>query len=114
MSDWASSPSPPSPETPNYMMTPSPIMMSSPVPSFSSGFSGSFDEALDPSFNDFSSHFPTFDSHTCGIQDGNDTLVIAETDSLYNAFGDRYHPTNLPLTDIEFSAFMDSIPQYTL
>lgn len=122
MSDWAPSPSPHSPVTPNYMMSPSP-MNSSPAPSFASGFGGSFDDALDKSFSDFSSHFPTFDSQSCGVHqsmtlcdsNNNDALVIAETES-YNAFGDRYHHTNVPLTDLdlEFSAFMNSIPQYSM
>ncbi|KAF8808759.1 hypothetical protein BYT27DRAFT_7210586 [Phlegmacium glaucopus] len=123
MSDWASSPSPQSPATPDYMMSPSPMMNSSPAPSFTSGFGRSFDD-LDNSLSDFSSHFPAFDSQSCGMQqtmslcdgDSNDPLVITETESLYNAFGDRYQHTNVPLTDLdlEFSAFMNSIPQYSM
>ena len=122
MNDWVSSPSP-SPQTPNYMMSPSPLINSSPTPSFASGFGGSFDDVLDKSFSDLTTPFSTFDSQSCDIQQmtmcdnqNNDALVIAETESLYNAFGDRYHHTNLPLTDmdLEFSAFINSVPQYTL
>jgi HMG (high mobility group) box len=123
MSDWAPSPSPHSPETPNYLMTPSPMLDSSPTPSFTSGFGGSFDETLDRSFG-FSSHFSTFDSQSCGMQqtmsmyDGgvNDSLAIA-TESLYNVFDDRYHhDPNVSIMDLglEFSAFMNSVPQYAM
>jgi hypothetical protein len=49
---------------------------------------------------------------------GNDySLAIAETESLYNASGDRYHhDTSIALTDmdLEFSAFMNSVPQYAM
>lgn len=122
---WASSLSPHSPETPDYIMTPSPIINSSPVPSFASGYGGSFDDVLENSFGDLSSHFSTFDSPSCGVQqsmgiyDGgnNNSLAIAETESLYNAFGDRYHrDTHVSLSDLdlEFSAFMNSVPQYAV
>lgn len=123
MNDWASSsPSPYSPGTPDYMMTPSPIMDSSPVPSFASGFGGSFDDVLEDSFNEFSSPFSTpFDSQSCGMSMyNNDSLVIAGTESLLynNSFSDPYYPqdTNMPLTDldVEFSAFMNSVPLYAM
>jgi hypothetical protein len=121
MDGWASSLSPQSPETPDYLMTPSPVINSSPVPSFASGYGGSFDDVLD----DFSSHFSTFDSPSCGVQptmsiydgDNNHTLTNSETESLYNAFGDRYlHDTHVIPTDLdlEFSAFMNSAPQFTV
>ena len=122
MNNWASSPSPHSPGTPDYMMTPSPMMVASPVPSFASGFGGSFDDVLEEPFNDFSSHFSTFDSQSCGMNmyNGgcNDSLVIAGTDSLYNPFSDPYHhhDTNFSVTDLdlEFSAFMNCVPQYAM
>ena len=123
MNDWMSSPSPSSPLSPNCMMTPSPMINSSPEPSFVSGFGGSFDDVLDKSFSDLSSHFSAFDSQSCGMQPtmsiygGDNNLIIAESESLYNPFGDPYHsPTNVPLTDLdlEFSAFMNSIPQYAM
>ena len=98
-------------------MTPSPVINSSPVPSYASGYGGSFDDVLEKSFGDLSSHFSTFDSQSCGVQQTmsiyDNSLANAETESLYNAFGDRYHhdthvsPTDL---DLEFSAFMNSVP----
>jgi hypothetical protein len=120
MNDWASSLSPHSPGTSDYVMTPSPIMESSPVPSFASGFGGSFDE----SFGDLSSDFSAFDSQSCGVQqtmsmydgDNNHSLAIAQSESLYNTFGDRYHhDTHLSLMDLDlqFSSFMNFVPQYT-
>ena len=116
MNEWAPSPSPHSPGTPNYMMTPSPMMDSSPAPSFSSGFSGSLDDVLEESFSGFSSPFSAFDSQPCGINmyDGgnNQSLAIAEPESVYNGFGDRYQ--NVSLTDLEFTAFMNFVPQYAM
>jgi hypothetical protein len=123
MDGWASSLSPQSPETPDYLMTPSPVINSSPVPSYASGYGGSFDDVLEKSFGDPSSHFSIFDSPSCGVQqtmsiydgDNNHSLPNAETESLYNVFGDRYlHDTHLSPTDLdlEFSAFMNSVPQY--
>src|ERR1700678_1937389 len=53
MSDWASSPSLYSPATPNYLNTPSPMMTPSPVPSFTSGFGLSFNDALFNTFSDY-------------------------------------------------------------
>ena len=117
MSDWMSSSSLPSPLSPNCMMAHSPMMNSSPEPSFVSGFGESFDDVLDKSFNDLSSHFSAFDSQSCmqpsmSIYDGDSTnnLIIAKSESLYSAFGDPYHPpTNVPWTDLdlEFSAFVN-------
>ena len=116
---WATSPS--SPMSP---MTPSPMINSSPEPSFVSGFGGSLGDVLDKSFSDLSSHFSAFDSQSCmqptmSIYDSNsnNNLIIAESESLYSAFGDPYHPlTNVPWTDLdlEFSAFVNSIPQYDM
>ena len=125
MDGWASSLSPDSPASPDYLMTPSPVMNSSPVPSFASGYGGSFDDVLEKSFGDLSSHFSTFDSPSCGVEqtmsiyDGDNihSLTNAETESLYNTFGDRYlHDTHVSPTylDLEFSAFMNSVPQFTV
>ena len=109
-------------------MTSSPVIISSPVSSYASGYGGSFDDVLEKSFADLCPNFSTFDSQpeTCGgVQqtmgiyngDSNISFATAETDSLYNAFGDRYHhdtlltPTDL---DLEFTAFMNSVPQYAV
>ena len=112
---WASSLSPQSPESPDYLMTPSPVLNSSPTPSYVSGYGGSFDDVLEKSFGDLTSHFSTFDSQSCGVQqsmsiyDGDNchSLANVETASLYNSF----NPMDLGL---EFSAFMNSAPQYTV
>jgi hypothetical protein len=125
MNGWESSLSPHSPETPDYLMTPSPILNSSPVPSYASGYSGSFDDDLEKSFGVLCSHFPTFDTQSCGVQqtmsiydgDNNSSVANAETESLYNAFGDRYHhdtQVSAMDLDLEFSAFMNSVPQYAV
>jgi len=122
MNGWTSSLSPHSPETPDYLMTPSPVINSSPVPSYASGYGGSFDDVLEKSFGDLSSHFSTFDTQSCGVQqtmsiydgDNNNSLAHAETESLYNAFGDRYQHVSPTDLDLEFSAFMNCVPQYTV
>ena len=125
MDGWSSGLSPQSPETPDYLMTPSPVI-DAPVPSFAAGYGGSFDDVLEKSFGDLSSHFSTFDTLSCGVQqnmsiyDGgnNHSLINAETQSLYNDFGDPYfHGTHVSPTDLdleEFSAFMNSGPQFTV
>jgi hypothetical protein len=106
-------------------MTPSPVMNSSPVPSYVSAYSGSLDDVFEKSFGDLCrSQFSNFDTQSCGVQqsmsiydgDNSNCLAPADTESLFNAFGDRYHqdthisPTDL---DLEFSAFMNCAPQYT-
>jgi hypothetical protein len=108
MNCWEPSLSPHSPETPDYLMTSSPVINSSPVPSYASGYSGSFDDVLEKSFGDFCSHFSTFDSQFCGVQqtmsiyDNNNSFTNADTESLYNAFGDRYHhDTHVSPTDLD-------------
>ena len=108
MNDWASSPSPPSPTTPDYLMTPSPMIVSSPASSFAAGFGTPFDDVLDKSFNDFSSPFSSFD---CG---NSQAVTLCDGDNMYPDFGDRY--SNVPLVDLdlEFSTFMNSIPQYAM
>ena len=125
MNSWESNLSPHSPETSDYLMTPSPVMNSSAVPSYLSGYNGgSFDDVLEKSFGDLYPQFSTFDTQSCGVQqtmsiydgDSSHCLATADTESLYDAFGDRYHqdthisPTDL---DMEFSAFMNCAPQYT-
>ena len=96
-------------------MTPSPVLNSSPAPSYVSGYGGSFDDVLEKSFGDFSSHFSTFDSLSCGVQqttniyDGDNShnsIINAETASFYNS---SYGPM-----DLDLELFMNSVPQYTV
>ncbi|KDR72415.1 hypothetical protein GALMADRAFT_229167 [Galerina marginata CBS 339.88] len=122
MSDWAPSPSPVSPSSPSYMMTPSPVLSSSPAPSFDGGFD--FDHVLDKSFDDFSATFSGF-QQSCGVSHsaamcggGVEDVSIMGTDALYAAFADQihHHHPSAPLAhlDLDFSAFMTSIPQYAM
>ncbi|PPQ69276.1 hypothetical protein CVT25_005933 [Psilocybe cyanescens] len=113
MQDWESSPSPETPSTPNYLMPSSPIMSSPPTPTYASNYDA-FDHQLVGSFDDFAGNFPAFDQ-SCGVDAL--SLTSAQAHVVYAAYGDHaHHQASLPLAhlDLDFSAFMTSVPQYAM
>lgn len=91
-------------------MSPSPVVPPSPAPSFNSGFS-TFAPVIDKSSNEFSAHFPAFQS-SCNV--GNISLTGGQ--DIYAAFDDSIHQPSATLAhvDFDFSAFLTSIPQYAM
>lgn len=123
MQEWEASPSPETPSTPNYMMNSSPIMSSPPTPSYSSTYDA-FEHQLSSAFDDFSVNFPGFDQ-SCSVPQqvmsgsGIDSLsfVNVQAHAAYAVYGDHAHQqVGAPLAhlDLDFSAFMTSIPQYAM
>ncbi|KAF8149145.1 hypothetical protein B0H34DRAFT_667862, partial [Crassisporium funariophilum] len=121
MNDWASSPSPHSPSTPNYMASSSPMSAASPAPSYSAGFDV-FDRAMDKSFNDISAHFPVFEQ-SCNLQQSMNMCGGVDSfnhhtgpESLFASYSEHHQYGSTPLThlDLDFSAFMNTIPQYAM
>ncbi|KAH9482015.1 Repressor ROX1 [Psilocybe cubensis] len=123
MQQWDASPSPGTPSTPDYMSNSSPLLSSPPTPSYSSTYDA-FDHQLSNAFDDFSVNYPTFDQ-SCGVPQQNicgsgiDSLSFSspQAHANYAAYGDHAHQEiSAPLAhlDLDFSAFMTSIPQYAM
>lgn len=107
--DWTHSPSPMSPTTPDYLMTPT----SDPV-NTASPFDGTFD-----AFNQQKSFesFATFSN----IVDQSCTITRAQVDIGSDGigvnlplYGYSQQQLNLENLDLDFSALMNSIPQYAI
>ncbi|KAF8186649.1 hypothetical protein BJ912DRAFT_457501 [Pholiota molesta] len=103
---WPSSPSPQSPETPSYLM--SPMSTASPMSPYPPSFDN-FDTMFD-------AQFPSYDQ-AGGLQQQRDTLCGgggADDDVLYPTFNDtHFGGAQLSQLDLDFSAFMTAIPQYS-
>ncbi|KAF9483247.1 hypothetical protein BDN70DRAFT_343044 [Pholiota conissans] len=99
---WESSPSPQSPSTPSYMM--SPMSTPSPMSPYPSNFD-TFDQMFDANFHSY--------DQTCGLpQDG--LCGGGADDMLYSAFNEnQFGGSQLSQLDLAFSAFMTAIPQYS-
>ena len=115
---WSPSPMSSSPSTPSYidMMSSSPSIASSPAPSYASSFDA-FDQVhLEKQFNHFSGSFTAVFDPSCGMPVGQEPLGsmcggggVAADASLYATYTQQ---SPLGHIDLDFSAFMSSIPQY--
>jgi hypothetical protein len=107
--DWAHSPSPMSPTTPDYLMTPTsdPVITASP-------FDGAFDQPqLQKSFENFTT-FPNVLDQSCAISHPRVDIGSDGVGPNLPLYGYNQQQLNLENLDLDFSALMNSIPQYAI
>ena len=130
MDDWASSPLTLSPVTPDFMPSPTPMSLP-PSPSYNGFFETAYDnQKAAGSFDILSGQFPLYDTatQTCGPAscDNGIGMSFGGSDSMHSmyapdAFSSAHaHQQNdasvsvVPISHLDFSAFMDSLPQYAM
>ena len=111
-SDWAHSPSPMSPTTPDYLMTPTsdPVITASPY----DGAFDAFDQPqLQKSFENFTT-FPNVVDQSCVISHSRVDIGSDGVGTNLPLYGYNQQHLNLENLDLDFSALMNSIPQYAI